>query len=68
MFLSKEPRGTKILHQFPLHNISYCADEKGVKKFFRLVKLSYFQSIQLIKYNVILMFIYIYFLWKQLHS
>lgn len=31
----KEPRGTKILHQFPLHNISYCADEKGVKKFFR---------------------------------
>lgn len=34
-FVFQEPRGVKILHQFPLHNISYCADEKGVKKFFR---------------------------------
>lgn len=33
----QEPRGTKILHQFPLHNISYCADEKGVKKFFSFI-------------------------------
>lgn len=31
----QEPRVTKALHQFPLHDISYCADEKGVKKFFR---------------------------------
>jgi len=33
----QEPRGAKILHQFPLHNISYCADEKGVKKFFSFI-------------------------------
>lgn len=33
----QEPRGTNILHQFPLHNISYCADEKGVKKFFSFI-------------------------------
>lgn len=31
----QEPRAQKVLHQFPLHDISYCADEKGVKKFFR---------------------------------
>lgn len=33
----QEPRSQKILHQFPLHNISYCADEKGVKKFFSFI-------------------------------
>ncbi|XP_061399164.1 PTB domain-containing adapter protein ced-6 [Musca vetustissima] len=33
----QEPRTQKILHQFPLHNISYCADEKGVKKFFSFI-------------------------------
>lgn len=26
-----------ILHQFPLHKISYCADEKGSKKFFSFI-------------------------------
>lgn len=25
------------MHQFPLHKISYCADEKGVKKFFSFI-------------------------------
>lgn len=33
----QEPRTQKILYQFPLHNISYCADEKGVKKFFSFI-------------------------------
>lgn len=33
----QEPRAQKVLHQFPLHNISYCADEKGVKKFFSFI-------------------------------
>ncbi|KAL5287791.1 GULP1 family protein [Megaselia abdita] len=33
----QEPRTQKILHQYPLHNISYCADEKGVKKFFTFI-------------------------------
>ncbi|KAH8407526.1 hypothetical protein KR222_004924 [Zaprionus bogoriensis] len=33
----QEPRTHKILHQFPLYNISYCADEKGVKKFFSFI-------------------------------
>lgn len=33
----QEPRTQKILHQFPLHNISYCADEEGVKKFFSFI-------------------------------
>lgn len=33
----QEPRTQKILHQFPLYNISYCADEKGVKKFFSFI-------------------------------
>jgi len=33
----QEPRTTNILHQFPLHKISYCADEKGVKKFFSFI-------------------------------
>lgn len=36
----QEPRTQKILHQFPLHNISYCADEKGVKKFFSFIAKS----------------------------
>lgn len=33
----KEPKTNNILHQFPLHKISYCADEKGVKKFFSFI-------------------------------
>ncbi|XP_016968004.1 PTB domain-containing adapter protein ced-6 [Drosophila biarmipes] len=36
----QEPRTHKILHQFPLYNISYCADEKGVKKFFSFIAKS----------------------------
>ncbi|XP_055379495.1 PTB domain-containing adapter protein ced-6-like [Condylostylus longicornis] len=33
----QEPRTRKVLFQYPLHNISYCADEKGVKKFFSFI-------------------------------
>lgn len=33
----QEPRTNNILHQFPLHKISYCADEKGAKKFFSFI-------------------------------
>ncbi|XP_035794153.1 PTB domain-containing adapter protein ced-6-like isoform X2 [Anopheles albimanus] len=33
----QEPRSQVIMHQFPLHKISYCADEKGVKKFFSFI-------------------------------
>jgi PTB domain-containing engulfment adapter protein 1 len=36
-FLFQEPKSNVILHQFPLHKISYCADEKGVKKFFSFI-------------------------------
>ncbi|KAH8280352.1 hypothetical protein KR018_003190, partial [Drosophila ironensis] len=36
----QEPRTHKILHQFPLYNISYCADEQGVKKFFSFIAKS----------------------------
>lgn len=33
----QEPRTHTILHQFPLHRISYCADDKGEKKFFSFI-------------------------------
>uniref|UniRef100_A0A182PIK9 PID domain-containing protein n=1 Tax=Anopheles epiroticus TaxID=199890 RepID=A0A182PIK9_9DIPT len=33
----QEPRSLTIMHQFPLHKISYCADEKGAKKFFSFI-------------------------------
>ncbi|KAJ8966334.1 hypothetical protein NQ314_003602 [Rhamnusium bicolor] len=33
----QEPRTHNILHQFPLHRISYCADDKGEKKFFSFI-------------------------------
>lgn len=33
----QEPRSHTILHQFPLHRISYCADDKGEKKFFSFI-------------------------------
>lgn len=33
----QEPRSHLILHQFPLHRISYCADDKGEKKFFSFI-------------------------------
>lgn len=33
----QEPRVQKVLHQFPLHDISYCADVKGVKKLFSFI-------------------------------
>ncbi|XP_068621746.1 PTB domain-containing adapter protein ced-6 isoform X2 [Battus philenor] len=33
----QEPRSNNILYQFPLHRISYCADDKGVKKYFSFI-------------------------------
>ncbi|CAB3378528.1 Hypothetical predicted protein [Cloeon dipterum] len=34
----QEPKGAKrILHQYPLHRISYCADDKGEKRFFSFI-------------------------------
>ncbi|CAG9855818.1 unnamed protein product [Phyllotreta striolata] len=33
----QEPRSHNIMHQFPLHRISYCADDKGEKKFFSFI-------------------------------
>ncbi|CAH0551893.1 unnamed protein product [Brassicogethes aeneus] len=33
----QEPKSHTILHQFPLHRISYCADDKGEKKFFSFI-------------------------------
>ncbi|CAK1593394.1 unnamed protein product [Parnassius mnemosyne] len=33
----QEPRSNNILYQFPLHRISYCADDKGAKKYFSFI-------------------------------
>jgi len=27
----------RIMHQYPLHRISYCADDKGEKRFFSFI-------------------------------
>ena len=36
-FIFQDPKSKKILHQYPLHRISYCADDKGDKKFFSFI-------------------------------
>lgn len=41
----QEPRTHTILHQFPLHRISYCADDKGEKKFFSFIAKQQSQGI-----------------------
>lgn len=33
----QEAKGKRILHQYPLHRISYCADDKSEKKFFSFI-------------------------------
>ncbi|XP_054161462.1 PTB domain-containing adapter protein ced-6-like isoform X2 [Oppia nitens] len=33
----QEPKSKRIYHQFPLHRISYCADDKSEKKFFSFI-------------------------------
>ena len=33
----QEPKTKKILHQYPLHKISYCADDKAEKRFFSFI-------------------------------
>jgi len=33
----QESKSKKILHQYPLHRISYCADDKAEKRFFSLL-------------------------------
>lgn len=33
----QEPKTKKILHQYPLHRISYCADDKAKKRFFSFI-------------------------------
>lgn len=33
----QEPKSKKVLHQYPLHKISYCADDKAEKRFFSFI-------------------------------
>lgn len=33
----QEPKNKRIFHQYPLHRISYCADDKSDKKFFSFI-------------------------------
>lgn len=33
----QDPKTKKIFHQYPLHRISYCADDKSEKKFFSFI-------------------------------
>lgn len=33
----QEPKTKRIMNQYPLHRISYCADDKGEKKFFSFI-------------------------------
>ena len=33
----QEPKSQKVLHQYPLHRISYCADDKAEKRFFSFI-------------------------------
>ncbi|CAH0381687.1 unnamed protein product [Bemisia tabaci] len=33
----QEPKTKRILYQYPLHRISYCADDKGEKRFFSFI-------------------------------
>jgi len=33
----QDPKSHMIMHQFPLHRISYCADDKGEKRFFSFI-------------------------------
>merc|ERR1712096_107844 len=33
----QEPKSKKIQHQYPLHKISYCADDKAEKRFFSFI-------------------------------
>ncbi|XP_072937482.1 PTB domain-containing adapter protein ced-6-like [Epargyreus clarus] len=33
----QEPRTNNVMYQFPLHRISYCADDKGAKKYFSFI-------------------------------
>lgn len=33
----QKPKTKVIMHQYPLHRISYCADDKGEKKFFSFI-------------------------------
>ena len=33
----QEPKTKKMMHQYPLHKISYCADDKAEKRFFSFI-------------------------------
>ena len=33
----QEPKSKKVLHEYPLHRISYCADDKAEKRFFSFI-------------------------------
>ena len=33
----QEPKTKKVLHQYPLYKISYCADDKAEKRFFSFI-------------------------------
>jgi len=33
----QEPKTKKVLHQYPLHKISYCADDRAEKRFFSFI-------------------------------
>ena len=33
----QEPKSKKVMHEYPLHRISYCADDKEEKRFFSFI-------------------------------
>lgn len=49
----QEPKTHTILHQFPLHRISYCADDKGEKKYFSFIAKQPHQGEQVKKLTVL---------------
>ena len=46
----QEPKTKKVLHQYPLYKISYCADDKAEKRFFSFIAKDGGENVQHICY------------------
>ena len=72
----QEPKSKKVMHEYPLHRISYCADDKEEKRFFSFIAKDehsnkhtcfVFLSDKLVRFSILpRFFCFVYILKRQL--
>ena len=70
----QEPKSKKVMHEYPLHRISYCADDKEEKRFFSFIAKDehsnkhtcfVFLSDKLVRFSILPRFLLLFTFWND---